>query len=358
MINIANPMLGEEEKKAVMEVLESGMLVQGAKVEEFEKKFAGYIGTKYAVATSSGTTALHLALLAMGIGPGDEVVTTPFSFIATANSVLFCGARPVFADIDAKTYNIDPGKIREKITPRTRAIIPVHIYGHPADMEPIMELARDHNLKVLEDAAQAHGSEYKTVKVGSFGDCAAFSFYATKNMVTGEGGMVTTNNEELAKKLRELRNHGQTKTYEHESLGFNLRMTDIQAAIGLEQLKKLDSFNQKRMENAEFLTESLKSIIQTPYTSSHAKHVFHQYTIKTENRDAILKKLNQEGIGARVYYPIPIHRQPFYQKLGYKDTLPVSEDLSTKVLSLPVHPGLKKEDLEKIVSAIKKSLKN
>ncbi len=349
-------MLGEEEKKAVMEVLDSGMLVQGAKVEELEKKFAQYIGTEYAVATSSGTTALHLALLAMGIGPGDEVITSSFSFIATANSILYCGAKPVFADIDSKTFNINPDRIREKINGKTKAIIPVHLYGHPADMDKIMKIAKENNLKVLEDAAQAHGSEYNGRKAGSLGDCSAFSFYATKNMITGEGGMITTDNEKLAEHLKQLRNHGQSRTYEHESLGFNLRMTNINAAIGLEQLKKLENFNRKRAENAQFLTQNLKDIVETPYISQDVKHVFHQYTIKTENRDFILKQLNENGVGARVYYPKPIHKQPFYIKMGYKDFLPTTEDISKKVLSLPVHPGLKKEDLEHIVDTIKKTV--
>lgn len=356
MIHIANPMLGEEEKRAVMDVLDSGMLVQGAIVEEFEKKFAQYIGTDYAVATSSGTTALHLALLALGIGPGDEVITTPFSFIATANSILFCGAKPVFADIDSKTFNINVDRIREKITPKTKALLPVHLYGHPAEMDKIMEIARENGLKGLEDAAQAHGAEYKGKRVGSIGDCAAFSFYATKNMVTGEGGMVTTDNEKIAEKLRQLRNHGQSTTYEHETLGFNLRMTNINAAMGLEQLKKLDSFNQSRAENAQFLTQSLKETVNTPHVSPDVKHAFHQYTIKTENRDRVLKQLNENGIGARVYYPKPIHKQPLYVRMGYKDFLPVAEDMAKKVLSLPIHPGLKKEDLEHIVDTIKKTV--
>lgn len=353
MIYIASPTIGEEERKAVMEVLESGMLVQGAKVEQFEKEFARYVGTEHAVATSSGTTALHMALLAMGIGPDDEVITTPFSFIATANSILFCGAKPVFADIDSKTFNINPDRIAEKITPRTKAIIPVHLYGHPADMDPINELAKKHNLKILEDAAQAHGSEYNGKKVGSLSDCAAFSFYATKNMITGEGGMVTTDNGDLANKLRQLRNHGQSKTYEHECLGFNLRMMNLTAAIGLEQLKKLDNFNQKRIENAKFLTKHLKNHVQTPHISPKVKHVFHQYTIKTEDRDSLLKNLNDSGVGARVYYPKPIHMQPYYQKIGYKNFLPTAEETSKKVISLPIHPNLSQKDLNLIVDSIK-----
>ena len=220
-------------------------------------------------------------------------------------------------------------------------------------MNKIMKIAKENNLKVLEDAAQAHGSKYQGKKSGSLGDCAAFSFYATKNMITGEGGMITTDNEKLAEHLKQLRNHGQSRTYEHETLGFNLRMTNINAAIGLEQLKKLDSFNQSRVENAQFLTQNLKDIVETPYISQDVKHVFHQYTIKTENRDFILKKLNENGVGARVYYSKPIHKQPFYIKMGYKDFLPVTEEMSKKVLSLPIHPGLKKEDLEHIIKIIK-----
>ncbi|UCG95424.1 MAG: DegT/DnrJ/EryC1/StrS family aminotransferase, partial [archaeon] len=255
--------------------------------------------------------------------------------------------------IDSKTFNINPERISDKITGKTKAIIPVHLYGQAADMEPINELAKKYGVKVLEDAAQAHGSEYNGQRVGSLGDCAAFSFYATKNMITGEGGMVTTDNENLAKKLRQLRNHGQNKTYEHDCLGFNLRMMNLTAAIGLEQLKKLDSFNQKRISNANFLTKHLQKHIQTPHVSQNVKHVFHQYTIKTENRDTLLKKLNQNGVGARVYYPKPIHKQPYYQKLGYKNFLPAAEDTAKKVLSLPVHPNLKKEDLEHIVKTVK-----
>ena len=353
MIHIASPTIGEEERKAVMEVMESGMLVQGDKVKELEDKFADYVGTKHAVATSSGTTALHLALMGMGIKHGDEVITSPFSFIATANSILFCGAKPVFADIDPGTFNIDPEKIEDKITEKTKAILPVHLYGHPAEMDSIKEIARKHDLKVLEDSAQAHGSEYGGRKVGSLGDCSAFSFYATKNMITGEGGMITTNDSELADKIRMLRNHGQNKTYEHETIGFNLRMMNLTAAIGLEQLKKLDSLKKKRMQNAKFLDENIPNYLDKPFVSEKAKHVYHQYTVKSNERDDLFKKLNDNGVGARVYYPKPIHKQPFYLKLGYNQNYPVAEAMAQKVLSLPIHPNLKQEDLEKIVSVLK-----
>ena len=353
MIHIASPTIGEEERKAVMEVMESGMLVKSDKVKELEDKVADYVRTKHAVATSSGTTALHLALMGMGIKHGDEVITSPFSFIATANSILFCGAKPVFADIDPGTFNIDPEKIEDKITEKTKAILPVHLYGHPAEMDSIKEIARKHDLKVLEDSAQAHGSEYGGRKVGSLGDCSAFSFYATKNMITGEGGMITTNDSELADKIRMLRNHGQNKTYEHETIGFNLRMMNLTAAIGLEQLKKLDSLNEKRMQNAKFLDENIPNYLDKPFVSEKAKHVYHQYTVKSNERDDLFKKLNDNGVGARVYYPKPIHKQPFYLKLGYNQNYPVAEAMAQKVLSLPIHPNLKQEDLEKIVSVLK-----
>ncbi|HEC89506.1 MAG TPA: DegT/DnrJ/EryC1/StrS family aminotransferase, partial [Thermoplasmatales archaeon] len=241
MISIARPLLGEEEKKAVVDVLNSGMLASGPKVEEFEKRFAEFVGVKYAVATTSGTTALHLALLSLSVGTGDEVIIPSFSFIATANSVLFCNAKPVFCDVNPKTFNIDVEKIESLITDKTKAIMPVHLYGQPADMKPILEIAEKHDLYVIGDAAQAHGAEYDGRRVGSFGDVECFSFYPTKNMTTGEGGMITTNIEEIAERARSIRNHGREKTkwgYEHNRLGYNYRMTDIAAAIGLEQLKK------------------------------------------------------------------------------------------------------------------------
>lgn len=257
MINIAKPIITDEEIEAVTEVLKSGMLAQGKKVEQFQKEFAQYTQSKYGVATSSGTTALHTALVAADIGPGDEVITTPFTFAATANSVLYSGAKPVFADIDPKTFNLDAASVEEKITDKTKAILPVHLYGQPADMDAICEVAQKHDLKIIEDAAQAHGAVYKGKKIGSIGDLGCFSFYPTKNITTGEGGMVTTNNEELAEKAGMVRAHGESQRYEHEILGYNYRMTDIAASIGLTQLKHIDEFNAKRNENAEYLTQHL-----------------------------------------------------------------------------------------------------
>ncbi len=357
MIPISKPFIGEEEIQAVKEVLESGMLVQGEKVEKFENEFAKYIGCKYGIAVSSGTTALQVGLKALGISKGDEVITTPFSFIATANSILYVGGKPVFADINPETFNIDPEKIEEKITNKTKAVLIVHLFGNPCEMDEIMKICKEHDLFLIEDACQAHGAEYKGKKVGSFGDLSCFSFYATKNMTTGEGGTILTNNEEIAEKAKLLRNHGQEKTYEHKILGFNYRMSDIQAAIGLVQLKKLEEMNKKRMENAKIFNENLSKIswLKIPFIEKNKKHVFHQYTIKVLNgkRDYVLNKLNERGVGAKVYYPKPIHLQLVYKKLGYNENLPVSEEIAKQVLSLPVHPLLTKNDLNKIINEIK-----
>lgn len=356
MIPIANPIIEDEEIQEVVEVLKSGFIAQGPKVAEFEEKFAEYVGAKYAVATSSGTTALHVALLAAGIGEGDEVVTTPFSFAATGNAALYVNARPSFVDIDPNTYNLDPTQIEAAINPKTKAIIPVHLYGQPADMDSIMEIAEKHGLFVIEDAAQAHGAIYKGKKVGSIGDMACFSFYPTKNMTTSEGGIITTNNKELAENCRIIRAHGEKERYHHIVLGYNFRMTDIAAAIGLAQLKKLDKFNKKRIENAEYLTEHIKEIegIKPPYVSSDVRHVFHQYTIRVENgsRDEWISFLNENGVGTGIHYPIPIYKQELYQDLGYNDVCVESEKAANEVISLPVHPRLNVDDLEKIVQTL------
>ena len=354
MISIAKPIIGEEEKQAVMEVMNSGMIACGPRTEKFEKKFAEFVGTKYAIATTSGTTALHLALLALDVSSGDEVIFPSFSFVATANSALFCNATPVFCDVDPKTFTMDAEKIKPLITEKTKAIMPVHLYGQSADMDPILEIAQDHGVHVVGDAAQAHGAKYDGKMVGSFGDCECFSFYPTKNMTTGEGGMITTNDDELVERLNSIRNHGREQTkwgYEHGRLGYNYRMTDIASAIGLEQLKKLPHFNLKRKEHAKYLDEKLGDIegIEIPYVLEKAEHVYHQYTIKCDNREAIIQKLKDNEIGFGIYYPKPMHLFDHLKKYCHND-LTISEKLANEVLSLPVHPMLNSSDLEKIVS--------
>jgi perosamine synthetase len=362
MIPIAKPIISDEEVEEVVKVLRSGFIAQGPRVAEFEDNFAEYVGVEHAVASSSGTTALHLALLAADIGPGDEVITTPFSFAATGNSILYVGAKPVFVDIDKKTYNIDPEKIEEAITENTKAIMPVHLYGQPADMDPINKTATHHDLTVIEDAAQAHGAMYNGKKTGSLGDMGCFSFYPTKNMTTSEGGMITTDNAEMAEKARVLRAHGESERYTHVVLGYNFRMTDIAAAIGIVQLKKLENFNKKRVENAKYLTENIDEIdgINSPYVAPNVRHVFHQYTVRVgeSNRDKLMEFLKSRGIGTGIHYPKPIYQQKIYQERGFDSFCPESESASSEVLSLPVHPSLNKAELEEIVSALKEASKS
>jgi len=356
MIPIARPLIAEEEKQAVMDVLNSGVIAAGPKTLEFEKNFANFVGTKYAIATTSGTTALHLGLLSLGINNGDEVIAPSFSFIASANTILFCNAKPMFCDVDQQTFNIDTAKIEQLITSKTKAIMPVHLYGQSADMKPLQEIADKHGLFVIGDAAQAHGATYNDKKIGSFGNLECFSFYPTKNMTTGEGGIITTNDKEIFEKVNSIRNHGREKTkwgYEHDRIGYNYRMTDIAAAIGIEQLKKLPAFNEKRRTNAHYFDEKLKHV-ETPYVIQKAGHVYHQYTIKYKNRDKLIKALNENKIGYGIYYPKPLHYYSHLKKYGHSD-LKISETLSEEIISLPVHPFLEKKDLEKIVKVVNKA---
>lgn len=355
MIPIARPLIGDEEKAAVLAVLESGQLAQGARVREFEARFADWCGAEHAVAVSSGTSALHLALLAHGIGPGDEVITPSFSFVASANCALFVDAQPVFADIEPAYFTLDPADVARRITPQTRAIIAVHLFGQPCDVAAITDLARRHDLVVIEDACQAHGARFRGRPVGSDGT-ACYSFYPTKNMTTGEGGMITTNDARVAERVRMLRDHGSRQRYEHEILGYNLRMTEIQAAIGLVQLPKLAAWNTQRRANAGYLTQRLAGLdgVVTPAVRDGALHVFHQYTLRVRNRDAAVEALRAQGVGAGVYYPTPIHQQPLYRRLSYDTRLPATEAASREVLSLPVHPTLTREELDRIVAAVAK----
>ena len=354
MIPIAKPQIDEAEIQAVSDVLRSGMIAQGQRVADFEQAFAEYTGVDHAVAVNSGTAALHAGLLAHDIGPGDEVITSPFSFIATANTILYTGARPVFSDISPDTFNLDPEQVTAKITDKTKAIMPVHLYGHPADMKAYEEIAEDYDLALVEDACQAHGASFNGKKAGSFGT-GAFSFYPTKNMTTSEGGMITTDDEKVASRARMVREHGSRQRYMHEMLGYNLRMTDICAAIGIEQLKKLDDYTSARQQNAKKLNEGLRDVeaLTCPAVREGCSHVFHQYTIRTQDRDDLSSFLRDKGIGTGIHYPIPIHLQPYYRELGYNDSLPVAEELSDEVLSLPVHPQVTGEDINFIIDSIK-----
>lgn len=356
-VPIAKPIIGEEEIENVVEVLKSGMIAQGPKVAEFEEKYAEWVGAEYGIAVNSGTAALHVALLSCGIGKEDEVITTPFTFIASGNSILYTGAKPVFADIDLNTYTMDPNSIEPLITENTKAILPVQLYGQSADMERINEIAEMHGLMVIEDAAQAHGATFAGSNVGTLGDMSCFSFYPTKNMTTSEGGIITTDDEDLAENAKMFRAHGASIRYHHDEVGYNFRMTDISAAIGLAQLNKIDKFNDKRIENAAYLNEGLKDVdgVITPYCADNAKHVYHQYTIRVEkgDRDDWVDIINECGVGTGIHYPIPLYNQPIYKSLGIEGDCPNAELAADNVISLPVHPSLTKEDLDRVICAVK-----
>lgn len=355
MIPVSKPYIGEEEKQAVMAVLDSGMIVQGPRVAEFEKQFAAVCGTKYAVATSSGTTALHLAMLAHGIGPGDEVITTPFTFIASVNSILYAGATPVLVDIEEDTFNIDPQAVERAITPRTKAILCVHLFGHLCDMDALQAIADKHGLVIIEDACQSVGGLYKGKAAGSFGT-GTFSLYATKNVMSVEGGMITTNDDHIADQCRLLRSHGMRRRYYYDMLGYNFRMTDIHAAVGIAQLGRLGATTQKRQENATYLSAHLNTVI-TPQVREGYEHVWHQYTIRVDgghDRDGAVQQLADNGVGSGVFYPIPAHQHDYMRKIVGNLSFPVTEKVSLEVISLPVHPQLSQANLEKIVAEVNK----
>jgi len=346
MIPLSKPSLGEEERAAIDDIFESGILAQGDKVKQFEDNFAKYIGVDHAVATTNGTQALIIALHCLDLK--GEVIMPAFTFIATATSAIATGNKPVFAEVKEEKFNINPEDVHSKITDKTVAIMPVHLYGQCVEMDELKEMAEDNNLVLIEDAAQAHGAKYKGQKAGTLGECAAFSFYPTKNMTTGEGGIVTTNNEKLAESMRTFRNHGQVRRYLHEYEGYNFRMTNIHAAIGVEQLKKLDMFNKIRNENANYYNKHLEGV-ETPVHSTNGYHVYHQYTIKTNNREKMKEKLEDNGIGYGVYYPLGAHKQPI---INSTETLPITNKLCNTVISLPVGPHVSKGDLEKIIGVV------
>ncbi|MCU1588008.1 MAG: DegT/DnrJ/EryC1/StrS family aminotransferase [Frankiales bacterium] len=348
MIPAAVPQIGDAERAAVDRVLRSGMLAQGPEVAAFEEEFSQLVEGRHCVAVNAGTTALHLGLLAAGIGPGDEVVVPSFTFAATANAVRLAGATPVFADIDAATFCLDPAATEAVLTSRTRAVMPVHLYGQPAAADRFRQLCDRHHLLLFEDAAQAHVASLHGRPVGAWGDLAAFSFYPTKNMTTGEGGLVVTPDAAVARNLRLLRNQGMEKRYYNEIVGFNARMTDIAAAIGRVQLTRLAGFTSRRQDIARRYDEELTSV-RTPPVAAGAEHVYHQYTVRADDRDALLARLNEQGIGAGLYYPVAVHRLPSYD-LDLE--LPVTTEACEQVLSLPIGPHLSDADVTAVIDAV------
>lgn len=353
VIKLSHPLIGEEEKEAVLKVLDSGMLAQGQYVKTFESEFAKFCGVKHAIATSSGTTALHIALLAHEIGTGDEVITSAFTFIATANAILYTGAKAVFVDILPNTFNIDPEKVEKALTSRTKAIIPVHLFGLGCNMDALQAITSKHGLPIIEDACQSHGAAYKGKIVGSFGT-GVFSFYPTKNMTSAEGGMITTDDDALADKCHSLRQHGMRQRDLYDRVGFNYRMSDIHAAIGVVQLSKLERFNLARRANAHYLNDHLEAV-WIPQEPPGYKHVYHQYTIKLPDgkRDALREHLQGDGIDSNVYYSTPIYRQPVFAGLsGTSFQLHETELAAQQVLSLPVHPNLDSSSLERIANSV------
>lgn len=352
MISIADPELSEAAKTRVREVMDSGMLADGPEVRAFESAYAEFCGTDHGVAAANGTAALQTALVAAGIGQGDTVLTTPFSFVASANAARLCGADVVFADIDPETYNLSPDSVAA-VAQQTDidAIIAVHLYGLPADMDGLQTVADDHGAVLIEDAAQAHGGAYDDTRVGALGDVACFSFYPTKNMTTAEGGMVTTDDASIAESARRFVNHGRSDAYEHAEVGHNLRMTSIGAVIGQEQLSRLPDFNERRRHNAARLTEGLEgTAFETPTEPTNRRHVYHQYTIRVDDRGAVQSYLEEHEIGSGVYYPTCIHEQPAYA--DHEGPYPHAEQAAEGVLSLPVHPNVSETDIERIIEVL------
>jgi len=347
----------EEIADKIEKVLRSTQYILGEEVEKFEKEFANYCGAKYAIGVASGSDALALSLKALGVAKEDDVITVPNTFTATVDAISGNNAKPVFVDIDPETYNIDITRIEEKVTDKTKAIIPVHLYGQPADMDPILKLAREHNLKIIEDACQAHGAEYKGKKVGSLGDAGCFSFYPAKNLgAYGDGGMVVTNNEEIAERIRMLRNYGQSKKYYHDFIGYNSRLDEIQAAVLRVKLKYLNEWNNKRREKAKLYNELLENVsgIETPIEKDYAKHAYHLYVIRCRDRNELQHYLSSKDVSTGIHYPIPVHLQRAYKHLGYKkgDFL-ITEKYVNEILSLPMFPELSEKEIKYIYMNIK-----
>lgn len=346
--------LKEELLESLAGALESTRYVLGPRVEEFEKKVALYTGVDHAVGVANGTDALHLALRCLGVGKGDEVITTPFTFFATVEAILYVGAKPVFADIEPETLNIDPERVEEKITPKTKAILPVHIFGHPAEMKTIMALAVSRGLRVVEDCAQAFGASQGAMKAGAFGDAGCFSFYPSKNLgAFGDGGMVVLKDGDIAADIRKIRNHGSRGGYLHEEVGINSRLDELQAAILLVKLKRIDEYNEARRRNARLYGERLSAKVPCPVEKEGCRHVYHQYTIRSPKRDEIKKSLVGEGFSSTVYYPVPLHLQPALGFMGHREgDFPVAEKASREVLSLPMYPEMEAAAIERIAEIV------
>jgi dTDP-4-amino-4,6-dideoxygalactose transaminase len=351
--------LRTELDRAIKEVIDSGAFAGGLFVEKFERDFAAYCGSRYAIGVGSGTEALWLSLLACGVGPGDEVITVANTFMATAEAITYCGARPVFVDVNETTYTMDPAGLEDALGPRTKAIIPVHLFGQPADMDPILEFARKHNLFVIEDAAQAHGAKYKGQTAGTLGDAGCFSFYPSKNLgALGEAGAIITNDAELQEKVRILRDHGQVRKYHHDVIGWNCRMDGIQAAVLSVKLPYLESGNSLRRTHAMQYNRTFDGMgeVITPFEASYARHVYHVYAIRVEERDEVTRFLKERAIQCAVHYPVPIHLQKAYQDLGYKTgSLPISEQIARQFISLPMFPELTEAQISMVVLATKDS---
>jgi dTDP-4-amino-4,6-dideoxygalactose transaminase len=360
LIPIAKPLISDDEKRRVLDVLDSGHLVAGRWVSEFERAFSAYVGAGHGIATSSGTTALAVALEVAGIGAGARVITTPFSFGATANTILHRGAHPVFADIDPRTYNLDPAAVEDILrrVPGVTALLVVHLYGLPCRMDALGRLAREHGLVLLEDAAQAHGAAFAGRRVGTFGAAAAFSFYPSKNLTTGEGGMIVTDDPHLAGRARLLVNGGQAEQYVYEAAGYNYRMTEIAGALGVGQLAHLEERNAQRRQNAARLSAGLADLdwLVLPEEPRECLHVYHQYTVRVPRvRERLRRYLESEGIGTRIYYPVPIHRTPFYQRHGYQEShCREAERAAAEVLSIPVHPALTEMEVDRVIQVIRR----
>ncbi len=358
-ISLGKMYVDDTMRRELIQTLESGRYVKGEQTRQFEKEFAQFCSTRYAIAVSSGTAAITVALMAAGIKPGDEIIMPSHSFIATATPALFLGAKPVFAEVDEKNYTISMEDVRRKKTAKTKAIIPVHLYGHPADMDPLREFAEKEDLLLFEDACQAHGAAYKKKKIGSLADAACFSFFPSKNMtVCGDGGMITTDDPILAEKAAMLRDHGRKGKYLHEQLGFNFRLSELHAALGRVQLCHVADWNEQRRRHAKTYDAHLGEIVKTPIEESWAHHVYHMYVIRLAQRDALAEHLKKKGIDTGVHYPIPIHRQPcITERLGER-ALPLTEKIANEVLSLPMHPQLTQEEIETVCHEVARFIKS